>query len=85
MANPDTLRPTRPVTASEAITVGGRRLRVNVAPFAVTEADLWIHNTTAGLVIAGDLVVAEVPFMDTACPKAGAAPSTPSPPPPSPP
>jgi len=67
MDHPDTLRPTRPVTASGRVDVGGRRLEVNVAPFAATEADLWILDPASGLVIAGDLVVAEVPFMDTAC------------------
>jgi glyoxylase-like metal-dependent hydrolase (beta-lactamase superfamily II) len=67
MDDPETLRPTRPVTASGPVNVGGRRLEVNVAPFAATEADLWIRDPAAGLVIAGDLVVAEVPFMDTAC------------------
>jgi glyoxylase-like metal-dependent hydrolase (beta-lactamase superfamily II) len=69
MDRPDTFRPSRPVTVSQDMNVGGRRLRVNVAPFAVTEADLWIHDAQAGLVIAGDLVVAEVPFFDTACPE----------------
>ncbi len=69
MADPDSLRPTRPVTRSEEVVIAGRRLRLNVAPFAATEADLWIHDPVAGLVIAGDLVVAEVPFMDTACPE----------------
>ena len=67
MAAPDTLRPTRPVTASGPVEIGGRRLVLNVAPFAATEADLWIHDPAAGLIVAGDLVVAEVPFMDTAC------------------
>jgi glyoxylase-like metal-dependent hydrolase (beta-lactamase superfamily II) len=61
------LRPTRPVTRSAWMTVGGRRLRVNVARFAATEGDIWIHDPAARLVIAGDLVVAPVPFMDTAC------------------
>ena len=67
MDRPEMLRPTRPVTASGPVDVGGRRLEVNVAPFAATEADLWIRDPAAGLVVAGDLVVAEVPFMDTAC------------------
>ena len=69
MGRPDTLRPTRPVATSQDMNIGGRRLRVNVAPYAVTEADLWIHDPEAGLVIVGDLVVAEVPFFDTACPE----------------
>ncbi|WP_129794069.1 MBL fold metallo-hydrolase [Sphingosinicella sp. CPCC 101087] len=69
MAAPDTLRPTRPVRGSAELAIAGRRLRLNVASFAVTEGDLWIFDPAAGLLIAGDLVVAEVPFMDTACPE----------------
>lgn len=67
--NPASLRPTRPVTASGPMTVGRRRLHVNLAPFAATEGDVWLYDEAAGLVIAGDLVVAQVPFMDTACPE----------------
>jgi len=42
---------------------------VNLAPFAATEGDVWLYDSAARLVIAGDLVVAQVPFMDTACPE----------------
>ncbi len=69
MDNADALRPTRLVTSSADVDIAGRRLRVNVARFAATESDIWIHDAAAGLVIAGDLVVAPVPFMDTACPE----------------
>ena len=69
MDNPDSLRPTRPVTRSGPVRIGGRALNVNLAPFAATEGDVWIHDPAARLVIAGDLVVAPVPFMDTACPE----------------
>lgn len=69
MDNSDSLRPTRPVTASADMRVAGRRLHVNLARFAATEGDVWIHDPAARLVIAGDLVVAPVPFMDTACPE----------------
>jgi glyoxylase-like metal-dependent hydrolase (beta-lactamase superfamily II) len=69
MDAPDSLRPTRPVTRSEEVRIGGRPLRLNLAPFAATEGDVWIHDPAAELVIAGDLVVAAVPFMDTACPE----------------
>ena len=69
MADPDALRPTRPVTRSETVTIAGRRLALEVAPFAATEADLWVYDPAARLLIAGDLVVAEVPFMDTTCPE----------------
>ena len=69
MDNADALRPSRPVSESADMTIAGRRLRVNVAPFAATEGDLWIYDPAQRLVIAGDLVVAPVPFMDTACPE----------------
>lgn len=65
--NPDTLRPTIPVTKSAKMKIAGRRLEVHVAPFAATEADLWLYIPDEGLVIVGDLVVDIVPFMDTAC------------------
>ena len=69
MDNPGSLRPTRPVTASADMTIAGRRLRVNLASYAATEGDVWIYDPAARLVVAGDLVVAPVPFMDTACPE----------------
>lgn len=69
MKNPDALYPTRPITASGEIKVAGRTLRLNLAPFAATEGDVWIFDEASRTVIAGDLVVAEVPFMDTACPE----------------
>ena len=67
MDDPRALRPTRPVTGSGEIEIAGRRLQVNLAPFAVTEGDVWLYDPAARLLIAGDLVVAEVPFFDTAC------------------
>jgi glyoxylase-like metal-dependent hydrolase (beta-lactamase superfamily II) len=67
--NPDTLRPTRPVLRSGRMSIAGRTLDVRVAPFAATEADLWVYDPRAKLAIVGDLVVDLVPFMDTACPE----------------
>ena len=69
MDDPAALRATRLVTRSARMRIGGRRLEVNLAPFAATEGDVWIYDPAARLVIAGDLVVASVPFMDTACPE----------------
>jgi len=66
--NPDTLRPTVPVAKSARMKIAGRKLEVHVAPFAATEADLWLYVPDEGLAIVGDLVVDIVPFMDTACP-----------------
>jgi glyoxylase-like metal-dependent hydrolase (beta-lactamase superfamily II) len=67
MDHPETLRPTRPVTRSATVTIAGRRLRVNLARFAATEGDVWLYDPAARLAVVGDLVVSEVPFMDTAC------------------
>jgi glyoxylase-like metal-dependent hydrolase (beta-lactamase superfamily II) len=69
MDHPERLRPTRPVTRSGPLTVAGRRLQVNLAAYAATEGDVWIYDPQLRLVIAGDLVVGPVPFMDTACPE----------------
>jgi glyoxylase-like metal-dependent hydrolase (beta-lactamase superfamily II) len=66
--NPDSLRPTIAVSKSEPMKIAGRKLDVHVAPFAATEADLWLYDPKARLAIVGDLVVDIVPFMDTACP-----------------
>ena len=66
--NPDTLRPTRPVLKTETVSIAGRELDLHVAPFAVSEADLWIYDPNEKVAMVGDLVVDIVPFMDTACP-----------------
>jgi len=66
--NPDSLRPTVPVMQSATMKIAGRKLDVHVAPFAATEADLWLYDPKTKLAIVGDLVVDIVPFMDTACP-----------------
>jgi len=63
------LLPTRPIAQSGAADIAGRRLELHVAPFAATEADLWIYDAETKTVIAGDLVVAEVPFFDSGCPE----------------
>lgn len=67
MDHPEWLRPTVPVTRSGVQTIAGRRLQVNLAPFAASEGDVWLYDPASRLVVAGDLVVSEVPFMDTAC------------------
>lgn len=61
------LRPNRPVDASDSMMFGGRLFDVRLAPFAVTQGDVWLHVPEQALVVAGDLVVDIVPFMDTAC------------------
>jgi glyoxylase-like metal-dependent hydrolase (beta-lactamase superfamily II) len=66
--HPDKLRPTRPVLKSGRMTIAGRTFDIRVAPFAASEADLWIYDPKTRTAIVGDLVVDIVPFMDSACP-----------------
>ena len=63
------LLPMRPIVESGAVELAGRALALHVAPFAATEADLWIYDAASKTAIVGDLVVAEVPFFDTGCPE----------------
>ena len=65
--HPDTLRPTVPVTRPGRMRIAGREFDVHVAPFAATEADLWLYDPKAREAVVGDLVVDIVPFMDSAC------------------
>jgi glyoxylase-like metal-dependent hydrolase (beta-lactamase superfamily II) len=66
--SPDRLRPSDPIRGGGPVQIAGRILDVHVAPFAATEADLWIYDPKSRTAIVGDLVVDIVPFMDTACP-----------------
>jgi glyoxylase-like metal-dependent hydrolase (beta-lactamase superfamily II) len=43
------------------------RLDLHLAPYAATEGDTWLYDAESRTVVAGDLVVAPVPFFDTAC------------------
>jgi glyoxylase-like metal-dependent hydrolase (beta-lactamase superfamily II) len=65
--HPGTLRPTRPIVKSGRMIIAGRTLDVHLARFAATEGDVWLYDPKTQVVIAGDLVVGIVPFMDTAC------------------
>ena len=67
--HPDTLRPTNPISRSGRMRIAGRPLDVHLARFAATEGDVWIYDRRTRTLIAGDLVVGIVPFMDTACPE----------------
>jgi glyoxylase-like metal-dependent hydrolase (beta-lactamase superfamily II) len=59
--------PAHPVERDQTVKLGGRAFELHVAPAAATEADLWLTVPDEHLVVAGDLVVAPVPFFDTAC------------------
>jgi glyoxylase-like metal-dependent hydrolase (beta-lactamase superfamily II) len=67
--NPEALRPSIPVTASSSKQIAGRKLEIHLANFAATEGDVWIYDRRSRILIAGDLVVASAPYLDTACPE----------------
>lgn len=61
------LLPADPVLADGPLLLGGRQFEVHIAHAAATEADLWLVAPDEQLAVAGDLVVAPVPFFDTGC------------------
>lgn len=62
------LKPDSMVTTSGSMTLGGRTLRINLAPDAVTSGDLWLYDEQTRVAVLGDLVTLPAPFLDTACP-----------------
>ncbi len=67
--DPASLRPSIAVAADATRTIGGRSVEVNLAPFAATEGDVWLFDRKTRVLVAGDLVVAAAPYLDTACPE----------------
>jgi len=65
--HPERILPDHVVTRSGRMRIAGRLLEVHLAKFAATEGDVWIYDPRTRIVIAGDLVVTLVPFLDTAC------------------
>lgn len=66
--HPARIAPNHVISRSGPMTIAGRKLDVHLARLAATEGDVWIYEPKSRTVIAGDLVVGLVPFMDTACP-----------------
>jgi glyoxylase-like metal-dependent hydrolase (beta-lactamase superfamily II) len=67
--NGNALRPDEVVAASGDRILGGRKLRINLAPDAATAGDVWIYDARSRVVVLGDLVTLPAPFLDTACPE----------------
>jgi glyoxylase-like metal-dependent hydrolase (beta-lactamase superfamily II) len=65
--HPERIRPNRVIRASGRMVIAGRPLEVRLARFAASEGDVWLYDRRTHVVIAGDLVVGLVPFLDTAC------------------
>jgi len=67
--HPERIAPNHVIAGSGRLTIAGRPIDVHLARFAATEGDVWLYDPKSRTVIAGDLVVGLVPFMDTACPE----------------
>lgn len=67
--HPERIRPNHVIRASGRMVIAGRPLDVRLSQFAASEGDVWVYDPKTRLVIAGDLVVGLVPFLDTACAK----------------
>ena len=65
--HPARIAPDHVVSKSGPMTIAGRVIDVHLAKLAATEGDVWLYDRKSRTVIAGDLVVDLVPFMDTAC------------------
>jgi glyoxylase-like metal-dependent hydrolase (beta-lactamase superfamily II) len=61
--------PDERITRSEARSIGGLKLFVNLETYAVTAGDVWVFDPTTRVLAAGDLVTLPAPFLDTACPE----------------
>jgi glyoxylase-like metal-dependent hydrolase (beta-lactamase superfamily II) len=51
------------------MTLGGRKLQVNLALDAATAGDVWLYDEQSRVAVLGDLVTLPAPFLDTACPE----------------
>ena len=67
--HPERIAPNHVITGSGPMKIAGRVVDVRLAKLAATEGDVWLYDRKSRTVIAGDLVVGLVPFMDTACPE----------------
>jgi len=65
--HPERIAPNHVISHSGPMMIAGRQIDVHVAKLAATEADVWLYDAKSKTIIAGDLVVGLVPFMDTAC------------------
>ena len=65
--HPERIRPNHVVSRSARMRIAGRWLDVHLSRFAASEGDVWLYDRKTRTLLAGDLVVGIVPFLDTAC------------------
>ena len=63
------LGPDEVITETGTKTIAGRSLVIGLEKDAATAGDVWIFDTSTGVLVAGDLVTLPAPFLDTAKPK----------------
>ncbi len=68
IGNGAALKPDQVIATSGTMTLGGRALRINLAPDAATAGDVWLYDEQTRMAVLGDLVTLPAPFLDTACP-----------------
>ena len=61
------LYPDRPIEASGARVLAGRKLRIGLTHDVVTAGDVWIYDPATKVLLSGDLVTLPAPLLDTAC------------------
>jgi glyoxylase-like metal-dependent hydrolase (beta-lactamase superfamily II) len=67
--NGQALRPDVVIDRSGVRALAGLKLRVNLAPKAATDGDVWLYDPRSRIAAVGDLVTLPAPFLDTACPR----------------
>lgn len=65
--HPERIRPNRVIGKSAPMAIAGRMFDVHLSRFAASEGDVWLYDRRSRTLVAGDLVVDIVPFLDTAC------------------
>ena len=65
--HPERIRPDHVVSKSARMRIAGRWFDVHLSRFGASEGDVWLYDRKTRTLLAGDLVVGIVPFLDTAC------------------
>jgi glyoxylase-like metal-dependent hydrolase (beta-lactamase superfamily II) len=65
--HPERIRPDHVIGKSARMTIAGRPFDVHLSRFAASEGDVWVYDRKSRTLLAGDLVVGLVPFLDTGC------------------
>jgi len=65
--HPERIRPDHVIARTGKMAIAGRTFDLHLSRFAASEGDVWLYDPRSRTLLAGDLVVGIVPFLDTAC------------------